>query len=210
MFEELLSKRAIEVIESLSPHLESFYLAGGTGLALQLGHRKSDDLDFFSDKLFNTDALLSLISVDKVIFTAAGTVHCEIKGIRISFLYYEVPLIYPTVSWHGINVADLKDIVAEKIKTISQRGSKRDFIDLYAVLKMKYSVPEVCNLFKQRFKRSDINLYHVVKSLVFFEDADQEPSPVIALAGDDWKWENIKSFFVDNIKLFEKEFGLSA
>jgi len=210
MFEELLSKRAIEVVELLSPHLESFYLAGGTGLALQLGHRKSDDLDFFSDKLFNTDALLSLISVDKVIFTAAGTVHCDIKGIRISFLYYEVPLIYPTVSWHGINVADLKDIVAEKIKTISQRGSKRDFIDLYAVLKMKYSVPEVCNLFKQRFKRSDINLYHVVKSLVFFEYADQEPSPVIALAGDDWKWENIKSFFVDNIKLFEKEFGLSA
>ena len=72
MFEELLSKRAIKVIESLSPHLESFYLAGGTGLALQLGHRKSDDLDFFSDKLFNIDALLSLISVDKVISLLLG------------------------------------------------------------------------------------------------------------------------------------------
>ena len=210
MFEELLSKRAIKVIESLSPHLESFYLAGGTGLALQFSHRKSEDLDFFSDELFNTDALLSSISVDKVIFTAVGTVHCEIKGIRIAFLYYDVPLIHPTLSWHGINVADLRDIVAEKIKAISQRGSKRDFIDLYAVLKMKFSVPVICDFFRRRFKDSDINLYHLVKSLVFFEDADQEPSPFIVFSGEDWKWENIKSFFVENIELFEQEFGLSA
>ena len=78
MFEEILSTEAIPVIESLSPHLETFYLAGGSGLALQLGHRKSDDLDFFSDSLFNTDAILSLISPDKVFFTSKGSVHCEI------------------------------------------------------------------------------------------------------------------------------------
>ncbi len=58
MFEEVLSTEAIPVIKSLGPHLETFYLAGGSGLALQLGHRKSDDLDFFSDSLFNTDTFL--------------------------------------------------------------------------------------------------------------------------------------------------------
>ena len=208
MFEEVLSKRAIEVVESLSPHLDTFYLAGETGLALQLGHRRSDDMDFFSDRLFNTDAMLSLIPVDKVLFTALGTVHCEIKDIRISLLYYDVPLIHSPLSWHGINVAHVKDIVAEKIKSISQRGSKKDFIDLYAMLKMRHSVPEVFEFFKERFTRSDINFYHVLKSLTFFEDAEQEPLPLILLSGEDWKWENIKSFFIDNISMFEHELGL--
>ena len=87
MFEEILSSQAITLIESLSPHLDTFYLAGGTGLALQLGHRKSHDLDFFSDRMFNPDSILARISADKVFFTELGTVHCELKGIRISFLY---------------------------------------------------------------------------------------------------------------------------
>jgi len=207
MFEEVLSQRAIAVVEYLSSRLEMFYLAGGTALALQLGHRRSDDMDFFSEKLFNTDAILSLISVDKVFFTSFGTVHCEIKGIRVSFLYYDVPLLYPTLSWRGIKIAHYKDIVAEKIKTISQRGSKKDFIDLYAVLKMRHSVLEVCDFFKRRFETSNINFYHVLRSLIFFEDAEQEPLPSMVLSGEDWRWENIKSFFINNINLFERELG---
>jgi predicted nucleotidyltransferase component of viral defense system len=139
MFEEILSSQAINIIESLSPHVDTFYLAGGTGLALQLGHRKSHDLDFFSDHIFNSDSILARISADKVFFTESGTVHCELRGIRISFLYYNVPLIQPPLPWRGIKIAHYKDIVVEKVKTISQRGSKKDFIDLYAILKLKTS-----------------------------------------------------------------------
>jgi len=209
MFEKILSSVAINEVESLSLHLGEFYLAGGTGLALQIGHRKSEDLDFFTDSLFNTDALLSVIHPDKVLFTSKGTIHCEVKGLQLSFIYYEVPLIYPPLIWRGIKLAQSKDIVAEKIKTLSQRGSKKDFIDLYALLKLKYSVKEVSDFFKKRFKGTGINLYHVVKSLVFFEDADQEPSPVMIKNGDEWQWDNIKSYFLDSIDLFEKEFGLN-
>jgi len=208
MFEEILSSEAINIIESLSPHLDTFYLAGGTGLALQLGHRRSDDLDFFADLIFNPDSMLSRFSADKVLFTELGTVHCELRGIRISFLYYDVPLIQPLLLWRGIRIAHYKDIVAEKIKTISQRGAKKDFIDLYAALKLKSSIKEVCSIFKNRFKESDINYYHIGKSLVFFEDAENEPSPLMLLTGEDWKWENIKSFFLKNIDRFEYEFGL--
>lgn len=208
MLEEILLPKTVDVIESVAPHLDAFYLAGGTGLALQLGHRRSDDLDFFSDRMFNTDSILARISADKVFFTELGTVHCEIKGIRISFLYYDVPLIQQTILWRGINIAHCKDIVAEKMKTISQRGSKKDFIDLYAALKLKYSVKEVCNFFKKRFQASDINFYHILKSLIFFEDAEQEPLPLMLFTGEDWKWEKIKTFFIKNIELFEHEFGL--
>jgi len=207
MFEKVLSQRAIGVIEYLSSRLEIFYLASGTALALQLGHRRSDDMDFFSEKLFNTDAILSLISVDKVFLTSLGTIHCEVKGIRVSFLYYDVPLLYPTLSWHGIQIAHYKDIVAEKIKTISQQGSKKDFIDLYAALKMKRSVLEVCEFFKKRFEASNVNFYHVLRSLIFFEDPEQEPLPPMVLSGDERKWENVKSFFIHNINSFERGLG---
>ncbi len=208
MFEQVLSKKALKVIEELAPFLKDFYLAGGTGLALQLGHRKSHDLDFFSNKPFNTDAVLSNISADKILFTSLGTVHCEVRGIRVSLLYYEVPLLYPSLSWQGIRVADLRDIAAEKIKTLSQRGSKRDFIDLYAVIKARHSISDVCEFFKRRFGQSDINYYHVMKSLVFFEDAEQEPWPPILHDAEKWDWDNIKSFFVENLQLFEQDLGL--
>jgi hypothetical protein len=208
MFEEILSSEAIKIIESLSPHVDTFYLAGGTGLALQLGHRRSHDLDFFSDRIFNPDSILARISANKVFFTELGTVHCELRGIRISFLYYNVPLIQPPLPWRGIKIAHYKDIVAEKVKTISQRGSKKDFIDLYAILKLKGSIKEVCELFKNRFKALDMNYYHVLKSLIFFEDAEQEPSPLMLLSGEDWKWEKIKAFFLNNVGLFEHELGL--
>jgi predicted nucleotidyltransferase component of viral defense system len=138
------------------------------GLTLQLGHRKSDDFDFFSDRKFNPDSMLSRISADKVFFTEFGTVHCELKGIRISFLYYDVPLTQPLLTWRGIKIAHYEDIVAEKVKTISQRGSKKDFIDPYAVLKLKSSIKEVCGLFKKRFTASNMNLLSCPEKLDFF------------------------------------------
>ncbi|MFH1991648.1 MAG: nucleotidyl transferase AbiEii/AbiGii toxin family protein [Pseudomonadota bacterium] len=64
MFEEILSPAAIDIIQSTAQHIDAFYLAGGTALALQLGHRKSDDFDFFSNRMFNTDSILARISVD--------------------------------------------------------------------------------------------------------------------------------------------------
>ena len=204
MFEEILPRQALEAIDFLVPTLKDFYLAGGTGLALQLGHRRSEDLDFFSDKMFNPDALLGSIPYDEVIFVELGTIHCRVKEMRISLIYYEPPLLYPPVEWRNICVADIRDIGAEKIKTISQRGAKKDFIDLFAVLKMKYSISEVCGFFRRRFKESDINLYHVLKSLVFFEDAEQDPLPPMLLEGKEWEWESIKTFFVENIELFEQ------
>ena len=205
MFEEILSEKAVKAVASISAQIEAFYLAGGTGLALQLGHRFSDDLDFFSENPFNVDAVIDSIQPDHVFYSSRGTIHCEINGIRVSLLFYSVPLVYPTLHWHNIKIGDIKDIAAEKIKTISQRGSKKDFVDLYAIIQLKYSVAEVCTIFKKRFGRSDINFYHVLKSLTFFEDAEEEPMPRMKASDKMWDWESIKSFFLSNIQLFEEE-----
>ena len=208
MFEEILPKGALDTIPSLLPILDPFYLAGGTGLALQLGHRSSEDLDFFSDQTFNSDAIITTISPDRIFYTSMGTIHCEINNTRVSFLYYKTPLTFPVLSWRGIRIAQFDDIVAEKIKTISQRGLRKDFIDLYAVLQLKYTVKEVCDRFKIRFKESDINYHHVLKSLIYFEDAESDPMPPMHSNTRDWKWEDIKQFFEGHISLFENELGL--
>lgn len=205
MFENVLSKEVINAIDIISPLLGNFYLAGGTGLSLQLGHRKSEDMDFFTTELFNTEVLLSKIKPEHTLYVTEGTVHCEFKGIKFSFLFYKQPLKYPTITWHEIKVAEWRDIVAEKFKTISQRGSKKDFYDLYAVLKLKLSITEACRIVKERFSASGLNMYHVLKSLVFFEDAEDEPPPIIIMAGIEWNWENVKNYFKKNIKNFEKE-----
>jgi hypothetical protein len=205
MFENVLSKEAIKVVDTFSPMLGNFYLAGGTGLSLQLGHRKSEDMDFFSGELFNTEVLLSKIKPEHTLYVTEGTVHCELKGIKLSFLFYKQPLIYPTIIWHEIKIAEWRDIVAEKFKAISQRGSKKDFYDLYAVLKQKLSIEETCQIFKERFSASGLNKYHVLKSIVFFEDAEDDPAPIILMAGREWEWESVKNFFEKNISRFEKE-----
>ncbi|RJQ54705.1 MAG: hypothetical protein C4530_16860 [Desulfobacteraceae bacterium] len=204
MFREILSEKALKTLESLSAETENFYLAGGTGLALQLGHRFSEDLDFFSERPFNIDAIISAIQPDKVLYSSKGTIHCEINDIRISLLFYSVPLVHTPFHWHDVRIADIRDIVAEKMKTISQRGAKKDFVDLYAAIRLKYSVAEVCDIFKKRFGKSDLNFYHVLKSLTFYEDAEGEPMPIMKEPSKMWDWETIKSFFLASIHLFEK------
>ncbi len=106
MFENVLPKEAIEVVYSFFPMPGKFYLAGGTGLSLQLGHRKSEDLDFLSTELFNTEVLLNKIKPEHTLYVADGTVHCERGGIKLSFLFYKQPLLYPTISWHSIEIAN--------------------------------------------------------------------------------------------------------
>ena len=106
--------------------------------------------------------------------------------------------------WRGLNVASWQDIVAEKIKTVPHRGSKKDFWDVHSVIKLRSSIHEVGYFFLDRFKGTGINLYHVLKSLVYFEDAENEPDPVFLPDGKEPDWSQIKQFFEENIKEFEK------
>ena len=204
MFDKILPSEAKEIVSVIGNKIDHIYLAGGTGLSLQLGHRVSADLDFFSKTEFNVDSLINDIQPDKVYFSEKDTLHCELNGIKITFLYYKQPIIYRCIKWNNINIADWKDIAAEKLKTISQRGSKKDFYDIYAVLKLKLTIEELCQIFKKGFCSSDINYYHIIRSIVFFEDAENEPIPTLLIKEDKWDWENVKMFFENNIKDFEK------
>ncbi|MFN3740354.1 MAG: nucleotidyl transferase AbiEii/AbiGii toxin family protein [Thermodesulfovibrionales bacterium] len=201
MFEEVVTGQALEVIEDLKILLEPFYLGVGTGLALQLGHRISYDLDFFTPEVFIPEIILNDLKPHKIHSIEKQGIYCEFKGVRLSFLYYDLPLIFKPVTWRNIKVAHWLDIAAEKFKTVSQRGSKKDFYDIYFSIKNS-SIEEVCKAFVERFKNTGINKYHVLKSLVYFEDAEDEPDPF--LLKEKLNWSELKEFFKNNIKEFER------
>lgn len=203
MFEEVLSDKAQDLIDKIAGQISSFYLAGGTALALQLGHRVSEDLDFFVDKAFDAEELKNRIVPDKVSSIRSRTLHCVKDGVRLSFLCYDVPLCFPPHIWRGIQVAAWQDVAAEKLKTMSQRGAKKDFYDVYAVIMLKSDIKKLCTLFLNRFGGIGINLYHVLKSLVYFQDAEGDPYPTLLKISEEWTWDSVRSFFETHLREFE-------
>ena len=206
MIKDVLPQKALNLIDKLAIQPDTFYLAGGTALALQLGHRVSEYLDFFTDREFDAEALKNRILPDKVSSIRPGTLRCVKEGVRLSFLLYDVPLCFPPRIWRDKKVAAWQDIVAEKVKAMSQRGAKKDFYDIYALIMLKSDIKEVCELFLKRFGHADINLYHVLKSLVYFEDAEGDPHPTLLKKGKEWAWDSVKLFFETHVKEFETVF----
>jgi hypothetical protein len=203
MFQEVLSDKAQDLIDKIAGQINSFCLAGGTALALQLGHRVSEDLDFFIDKAFDAEELKNRIVPDKVSSIRSRTLHCVKDGVRLSFLSYDVPLCFPPHIWRGIQVAAWQDVAAEKLKTMSQRGAKKDFYDVYAVIMLKSDIKKLCTLFLNRFGDMGINLYHVLKSLVYFQDAEEDPYPTLLKTSEEWTWDSVRFFFETHLREFE-------
>ena len=133
--------------------------------------------------------MLASLGKFELISEEEGTIHGTLDGVKISFLRYLYKNIFPLQSFEKINLADKRDIAAMKIDAISSRGSKKDFIDLYFLMK-KYSLNELFNFFETKYKNIKYNRLHILKSLAYFETADAEPMPVMLKKVE---WEEIKS-----------------
>lgn len=182
MTPKVLSPEAWGVLRRLvvAGCLESWTLAGGTGLALQLGHRYSEDLDFFRTEAFATDRWverLSELGSLSIQSRSESTLHAVLDGLRISFLQMQAPLIYSGTAYRGLLLADPRDIALMKLIAIGGRGSRKDFVDLYFFLQAGGSLESLFELARRRFRRVDYNEYHLLKSLVYFDDAEAEPMP---------------------------------
>jgi predicted nucleotidyltransferase component of viral defense system len=187
------TERALESLRSLDI-LDRFYLAGGTGLALRLGHRRSDDLDFFSAAPVDTEWLIrkmKTLSGFAVAAVAPDTLHATLTRTKVSFLAYPYPVLFRCATFHGVNVADPRDVACMKLAAIASRGSRRDFIDLYFVAK-QHSVLQVLEWFQQKYAQVNYSLTHILKSLNYFEIADKHPMPNML---SPLSWEEVKQFF---------------
>ncbi|MFZ5376526.1 MAG: nucleotidyl transferase AbiEii/AbiGii toxin family protein [Patescibacteria group bacterium] len=172
--------------------LDDFYLSGGTGLSLQLGHRQSEDLDFFCERDFSPELILSqlkeLAEVSSVEI-AQGTLNVFMGDVKLQFLNYPYKLLESLQNVKSINISSVLDIACTKIITISSRGSKKDFVDLYFILK-HYSLDMIFTAIDKKYEKVNFNSGHLIKSLVFFIDADQQPMP--RLIDSETSWEEMK------------------
>jgi len=195
------------LLPGLAPAVSAggFYLAGGTAAALQLGHRQSVDLDFFSRQPFDPGELvdrLSGLGGVQVVHTAPGTLHVHVNAVRVSFFRYAYPLIAPVVSYEGVDLASLRDISLMKIVAVSDRGSRKDFVDLYAISTRAWPLAEALDSLPRKFGER-YSLAHILRSLQYFEDAEREPE--LRLLDPRISWAEVKRFFRDQVRAYMHE-----
>lgn len=204
MYPECLPSQCKKVVRRLKGIIqgEPFVLAGGTALALQLGHRISVDLDFFTDRPFSTEKLFQKLEQSsltlRVIEESQGTLNLLVNRVKVSFLYYPYPFLDRLMKWNGIFLAAPMDIAAMKVIAISQEGAKRDFVDLYFLLQ-DTPFRRVAEHMVQRYGRSRINPVAIGKALAYFRDAEDDPDPEYC-GKERPGWEEIKKFFLRNLK----------
>lgn len=209
MFEKVLSKEAKESLALLgeSKILEEAYLAGGTALCLQFGHRFSYDFDFFTRKEFDAKILVQrikkLLPDFKLERTAWGTILGYLGKTRFSLFFYDYPFLFKPYKFLKINISNVKDIAPMKITAISDRGTRRDFIDLFFIVKTKktLTLEETLKLYEKKFKVLKENKVHILKSLSYFEDAEKDEMPKMI---ERVKWSEVKKFFKEETKRISK------
>lgn len=202
-----LTKLQLKALETVlkSGITENFYLAGGTALTIKYDHRFSEDFDFFSypDRIIDffilktkmdgidTDLKWKILNRDTVIFFV-----CLKDCVKFSFFEYRYPLIEKT-QYHPdlkIHLASDKDIAGMKMIAIAQRGSKKDFFDLWFLIKKNnWNLVDLEKIINQKYKNLDFGI--ILRSFTYFEDAEKEKYRYM-----DIYWQEIKKFFIDLVK----------
>ena len=184
----------------------SFYLAGGTALALQVGHRQSVDLDFFSPKKNpSPSGVLEHLSEPewKTTDLQEGTLYGILLGASVSFIAYPffVPK-EPFVQYGNIHVLSVRDIAVMKIIAISQRGRKRDFLDLYWYSMHQESFVDVIRRLPAQYPKVAHDYHHILKAMLYFEDAEEDPIPKLNFQAE---WAHVIKFFRTEVTRAAKE-----
>jgi len=171
---EILDKVRQKLLEKLAPQVSDFVLGGGTALALQIGHRKSYDFDFFRKEEISSQLIINLKSVTDIKTVAVDTISeltvFDTDDIKCTFLYYPFPPQFPVIVYQNIRLFDIRDIALHKAYVIGRRGEWRDYVDFYMILKGEYIE------FDEVIRKAEIaygslfNAKLFLQQLVYFED----------------------------------------
>lgn len=191
-----IAPHTLELVKGLFtyPEFASCRLVGGTALALQYGHRTSVDLDVFGmfdgDRTLLTQLLGELGSVSLVHSNRFMSVY-DLDQVKLDVVNYTIPWIDEPIVEEGLVLASPKDIAAMKVNAIIGRGSRKDFIDLYFLLQ-HYSLNQILGYFCQKYP--DVDNFIVLRSIMYFEDADRQKMPQMF---DDTDWQTMKDYIVE-------------
>lgn len=185
---------------------KGYYLAGGTALALQLGHRTSIDFDFYTPQHFDSDELTSEIKKRfgenaAETLKEKDTLFVNIDGVDVSFFWYKYPLIKKTVLFSGVPLASLEDIATMKLIAITHRPVKRDYIDIFFLLQ-SFNLAQILSLVSQKYP--NFNQYFALRALTYFEDIKnkEEKRPVKVLKSS-FSWEGAKKIIFEAVKKYQ-------
>ena len=177
-------------------------LVGGTALALQIGHRKSIDLDFFGKIDFNSVyTAKTFANFNKVvILKSSKNINIfSIDDVKVDFVNYDYPWLQDKLVINGIRLAGFEDIGAMKLAAITGRGSRKDFIDIYFLLQ-QYELKELIHFYNKKY--FDGSEYMVLKSLTYFDDAenDHDIDMIHKIS-----WDIIKKYILNTVGLYNKD-----
>ena len=197
MHSEILTPAQQSALAVLSQQsgLREFYLAGGTAIALHLGHRASEDFDFFRQESFDPQSLLRQLPAPPrvaVLQEARDTLTVEFRKVKVSFFAYPLNLIKPLVTGAlPVALASIPDIAAMKLAAIAGRGSRKDFVDIYFICRQCFPLKEAFTYMQAKFIDQEYDLYHILRSLTYFADAECEPMPALRA---DATWNEMKRY----------------
>jgi hypothetical protein len=193
---EILTSVQREVLARVAPAAtaENFYLGGWTAIALHLGHRRSVDFDWFTPAPFEPFALAGTLRTRAPGMTVRsqdrGTLHAAESDVLVSFLQYEYPLLQPLIAWpeYECSLASLADLACMKLAAIGNRGARKDFVDVHALVHSGFALEEMLSAYQRRYETQDVG--HVLFSLNYFDDAEVEDMPEML-----WpvRWDAIKT-----------------
>jgi hypothetical protein len=172
---QAVSKKLLGLVERLQqiPALDGFVLVGGTSLALQMGHRISEDIDLFTQNDTDQEFIIGTLKKEfgnsfSVSALSRNTVNCVISDIKIDFLRHGYPYVYTIIREDKLRLLGLSDIAAMKLNAIAGNGTRvKDFIGVYFLLE-RFSLKQMFSFYKRKYTDQDI--YHVRKSLTYFDD----------------------------------------
>lgn len=182
----------LELLKGLSAdsNLNSFFLVGGTALALQIGHRESYDLDFFTLQAFSTEQLMQQMRLrwsSEMLSTSELILITMTQGVKVDFVMHPYPLKNPILEMDGLRLLHQEDIALMKIAAIAGRGRKRDFFDLYFLLR-EYPLPYLLEAYATKY--GEASVFHALRSLTYFNDAEEDADPVLV---EEVSWASVKN-----------------
>jgi nucleotidyltransferase AbiEii toxin of type IV toxin-antitoxin system len=190
---ETVNDATLELLTTLmyDQLLQDFFLVGGTALALQIGHRKSIDLDLFSQKPFDPEQMLAELEAKyqfQLNYQARNTLKGNIDGIQVDLVTHNYPLVNPLLNVDGVRMASAPDIAAMKLNAISGNGTRlKDFIDV-AYLSSSISLAEMIDSFGEKY--GSRNPVMLVKALDYHQDIDFQES--IQMLGNSYDWKTVE------------------
>lgn len=201
MHPEALSEKNKKVFRKLTA-FSNFYLAGGTALALQIGHRVSVDFDLFSSEKIPSRLLKKVERTFKdgeinISVSNPDELSIFIDGTKVTFVKYHFPVLLSFVEYGGIRLLDKKEIGVTKAYAVGRRGSYRDYVDLYFLISEGHTyLEEIVDLAQKKYGH-EFNSRLFLEQLIYLEDI--EDTEVIFLKNRVGK-EGVKKFFEEQIK----------